>query len=182
MGPSTFPATMLILAQCFLVIGLRRSLAASDPDEDIVNTWRFRDKHYPAYCSSPKNMEERTLPPLDLELPGMRILQVITVHRHGARTPWTGESLSREVTTCIYRHNAYHGNMMIYAPPRKRGFVFRFYYCSLYSVLLLTYHGTSFEPIKPTTAGTDIKRTQHRVNGIVVSLPLWLCLKKRKRS
>lgn len=89
MGLSTFPATMLILAQCFLVIGLRRSLAASDPDEDIVNTWRFRDKHYPAYCSSPKNMEERTLPPLDLELPGMRILQVITVHRHGARTPWT---------------------------------------------------------------------------------------------
>jgi hypothetical protein len=52
-----------------------------------------RYNHYPEYCSTPRHMEERRIPPLtDDQIPKIgetRLVHVTTIIRHGARTPWS---------------------------------------------------------------------------------------------
>ena len=43
---------------------------------------------YPDYCSSPKSMQQRTIPAVQQDVPGLQILQVFATIRHGSRTPW----------------------------------------------------------------------------------------------
>jgi len=117
--------------------------ASSDPYDHIVKTWKLRE-NYPDYCSSPESMDRRTIPPLDEEIPGMQILQVISVIRHGARTPWTAydcwdgykEDPTQSQWDCDFTS--------VMAPPKKKevemngNFLFEKVYDGLRSDLTLT--------------------------------------------
>ena len=57
----------------------------------VVRTnYTFRSS-YPDYCSSPKAMKKRKIPPLPASASGLKIKQLVVVIRHGARTPWQGK-------------------------------------------------------------------------------------------
>ena len=46
-------------------------------------------QHYPKYCSKPSEMHKRSIPPLETSYLNTQLLQVNTIIRHGARTPWS---------------------------------------------------------------------------------------------
>lgn len=60
---------------------------------DKPEEWYQRYTSYPPYCSTPEEMNTRSIPPLRVEDRNVygetRILHVTAVIRHGARTPWT---------------------------------------------------------------------------------------------
>ena len=54
-----------------------------------ASEWYSRYDYYPAYCSTPEEMNTRAIPPLSSDKVGQsKLLQVSTIIRHGARTPW----------------------------------------------------------------------------------------------
>ncbi|GKY92818.1 hypothetical protein MPSEU_000251400 [Mayamaea pseudoterrestris] len=56
--------------------------------------WYQRYDAYPPYCSTPSQMESRSIPPLDNSKKygsKSRLAHVTAVIRHGARTPWTSD-------------------------------------------------------------------------------------------
>ena len=58
-----------------------------------MNKWYTRYPEYPDYCSSPSQMDERSIPPLDKPA-GLQtsLLHVTAIIRHGARTPWNNHT------------------------------------------------------------------------------------------
>ena len=51
--------------------------------------WTAREE-YPEYCSSPDEMNRRSIPPVQnlQQLENLELLQVVVTIRHGSRTPW----------------------------------------------------------------------------------------------
>ena len=74
--------------------GSSRSLAGGDADtysHESKEDWYSRYPNYPEYCSTPKQMESRSIPPLrddDIDRVGeTRLVHVTSIIRHGGRTP-----------------------------------------------------------------------------------------------
>ena len=55
------------------------------------DNWYSKYPAYPPYCSTPKEMEKRKIPPLktDYRVGDSRLVHVTSVIRHGARTPYS---------------------------------------------------------------------------------------------
>jgi len=61
-----------------------------DPTPFKENNAYTKYKHYPPYCSTPEEMETRSVPPLSDATIASKLIHVTAVIRHGARTPWDG--------------------------------------------------------------------------------------------
>jgi hypothetical protein len=65
----------------------------NDPIYRPNNDFYQRYSHYPEYCSTPQQIDERRIPPLRddhiTSIGETRLIHVTSVIRHGARTPWS---------------------------------------------------------------------------------------------
>ncbi len=70
----------------------RQQHRQGDEEVDPKDRWYTRYPHYPSYCSTPSQMEQRSIPPLKPGAPKTKLLHVTAIVRHGARTlpegPW----------------------------------------------------------------------------------------------
>jgi ubiquitin-like domain-containing CTD phosphatase 1 len=83
--------TQFSTSSLLLCILLRQShVAQASSDGDTPQNWYTKYDSYPQYCSTPDEMDARSIPPLqnDYSYGETRLLHVTALIRHGARTPW----------------------------------------------------------------------------------------------
>mmetsp|Transcript_22544 Transcript_22544/g.39693 ORF Transcript_22544/g.39693 Transcript_22544/m.39693 type:complete len:669 (+) Transcript_22544:191-2197(+) len=86
-------SALLILNQLSVISGAKpvfpfSSMASPEPEENVYNKYA----KYPAYCSTPEEMEQRAVPPLqgNSNDGSSKLIHVTALIRHGARTPFGG--------------------------------------------------------------------------------------------
>ena len=86
-------STLLILNNLNVISGAKpvfpfSSMASPEPEENVYNKYA----KYPAYCSTPEEMKQRAVPPLqgNSNDGSSKLIHVTALIRHGARTPFGG--------------------------------------------------------------------------------------------
>jgi len=94
-GPSAHPSAPSLLLASLAISGAAVA-GASSADRGGGDTSYDRYPSYPPYCSTPDEMRSRSVPPLldastyfDHGIGKTRLVQVVPIIRHGARTPWS---------------------------------------------------------------------------------------------
>ncbi len=85
------PKLFVVQATILLPLLIQCASASRPREEELPqNEWYTKYDTYPEYCSTPQQMEQRSIPPLaissDLDL-SLKILHATVIIRHGTRTP-----------------------------------------------------------------------------------------------
>jgi len=68
-----------------------KSLSSEERWSELAEkSWYKRYSAYPEYCSTPDQLQQRRIPPLQQRDIATSLLHVTSIIRHGARTPWDG--------------------------------------------------------------------------------------------